>query len=599
MEDLKTPKSSLSFKHFGHTINLDELRFEQEVSDRLYCAWLDSGIPNLTEFVALQFEQSTDLADAIDEVVSILYDSCREVETVPTRVLLDSDRRQNRSLRSFFVQRFLRVFYGSIKILDLGCGKCQLLKELMEKRSYFKTGFDFSYYGMDVNFSPLKEVTAEYPTSMKEFLRNKGFDFSGKLFRLDFSHPRSYEPIIAFCKKNAITHVVGFNGLQYFNPGSLQELVKGLTSAGISVVSIMPDHDFIVASNLVPSTMREDADGELKLVVSIDGVLYDEYFLTTTFLERLGHVETGPSFWLKTTSNAIESEVQLCSSRLFIAYPDMPVHDVVAVPIGRAPSDRIPTESCCMPINWTVLSTFMESPPTKVGPKKNGVMVRLFQDLAVTRDGIVYRMTCESERPLVLDGFAELLFVDDVWRVYPLDIKQIGMVKLAPNSYHHYDLFSVDGSMVRDLEDLTRYVGSLEGLVFDLGKMTKKRNTEVYLKPHLVLDLDLETEEWESMPVENYLGPGKYECAIDLNNQVVQVIRPRTTSNELCTIERGVDFYSNYGREIRELYSRYSKFPSFDEYCGMLRNCLSQHDSWDVGDLPQFEVHVPEVHVPY
>jgi hypothetical protein len=554
---------------------------------------LESDISNLTEFVALQFEQSTELADAIDEVVSILYDSCREVETVPTRVLLDSDRRQNRSLRSYFVQRFLRVFYGPIKILDLGCGRCQLLKELMDKRSYFKTGFDFSYYGMDVSFAALREVSQGYPTSMKEFLTNKGFDFSGKLFRLNFSHPRSYEPIVQFCIERGITHVVGFNGLQYFNPSSLQMLVSNLTAAGVTVVSIMPDHDFIVASNLVPSTMREDADGELKLVVSIDGVLYDEYFLTTTFLERLGHVETGPGFWLKTTNDAIESEVQLCSSRLFVAYPDMGVHDIVAEPIGRATSERIPSESCCMPINWMVLSTFMDSPPTKVGPKKNGEMVRLFKDLAVTRDGVVFQMACERGRPVVLDGFAELLLIDNVWRVYPLDIRQIGMVKLAPNSYHHYDLFSVDGNMIRDLEDLTRYVGNLEGLVFDLGKMTKKRNTEVYLKPHLVLDLQLESNEWEGMVVKDFSSPGRYECAIDLNNQVVQIIRSRTTCNELSTIQRGIDFYSSYGSEIRKLYSTYTPFPSFDDYCDSLKNCLSRHDSWDVGDLPQFEVNIP------
>jgi SAM-dependent methyltransferase len=590
LNTIKVPKASLNFTHFGHTLNLDDLRDEQSVSDEVFVSWQNSGVSNLTEFVAQQFRDGTPLSAKIDRVVSRLYSICEEVREVPTRVMLDSDRRQNRSLRSYFVQRFLRVFYGRIRVLDLGCGKCQLLKELMEKKEKFQTGFNFDYFGLDINFNSLDEVPEGYETSMRSYLRNKGFSFKGKLYRLDFSKKNSHKAILRMCKAFSITHVVGFNGLQYFKPSTLKDLVQGLKEMNIGVYSVMPDHDFISGSSLIPSVISEDKDRELKIKISVSGMVFDEYFLPSSFLESFGVVDTGSDFWLKTTNDPIESDVQLCSNRIFVSYPPMPVLDIVGDPIGKNSSDMVPNESCCKSINWVVLSTFVDSPPKRVRPKKNGIMVRLFKDMAVSRDRVVYRLRDRNSNPVVLDGFGEMIKKDGVWRLYPLDIRQLSNVKFLPNSYHFNDQFCLSGVSVRDLEDLSRYNGQLEGLVFDLGRMTRKRNTEVYMKPHLVLDLLIEGQDWRGLHVENFSKVGKFECVINLNTQILRCIREKSTVNSELTIERGVEFYTVHQNVIKSVYSDYATYPSFEEYCVILSSYVSYHTEFELSKLERIEI---------
>jgi hypothetical protein len=476
-----------------------------------------------------------------------------------------------------------------------------LLKELLEKRQLFPD-FEFTYYAFDKGFDKIDDERKGDRKTRREGIKELGgSEFLNNMIHFDFDqHLNCLRPkgnvLRDFIKDKGITHVVGFNSFHYMNKLGHSRLVKICKECSVSLLGVMTNSDIL--ADMDYSTPFRDRLGQLKLKISYDHEIFEEFFLTKNDLDSVykgpsAGFMTGTDFWLRVTSDRVISGRELMRMRVvyYTPFQERTIPMLQCKPVGMV--NDVEIQSIASGMTTQQLSTFLNYPEKRSvpRPKKNGFLIRVIGRYGIQRDGKVWKLSIFNPKNTsfsgslpYISGYMEVLYdrTFDRFLALPVQIHQVNLTRLKylrPSEYLSW--FAYDTATVVEYETFDRN-RIYEGIIFETDILDGDRS-EVFIKPYCVLDMQLNYgapplmfEDFEiiGLPIgaklKHMANSVTMEFLVHEPSKRLFFVRFRNKPpNPLKVMRSSLLFYRD--PSVKTLIEEYYKYPTLDEYYEYLR----------------------------
>jgi hypothetical protein len=477
--------------------------------------------------------------------------STRMARTKWSTTDLGSHKKQNQRFRTHFVFSTLMPRGQKMVLLDLACGAGQISFTIRNK---LKDRYvDYEYIGVD-----LEETFQKHASRLKKLYDD---NHSFICLDIDSDMQKDKPELFDIIQQKGVTHLSSFNGIQYMHPERLERLVNFCKEHEVYISLVIPNHDNSL--RLLDTYSLEDGI----IQAEYNEEIYHEYYYSRAVLKHLKEkvftvVMKGKQFYTTVTTEEVYKLSELNCKMVLILNPVVD-QDYSLIFAGKV-DEQISLDSICPSVTVQSLPTILKL-KRDVFVKKNGILVKLLGNYAVTRNKTVFRISPATK----IYGYGE--FYPSTGRLHLLKVTEnSGRRLVTPLENVMFKYREIDF----DLSQIARHERRVEeGIVIETAVTIQKYN-QFHLKPHPVLEVavqegfvDLNGVQYQ---VVGDFQDGVYEAVVsDLKIYPVRV-RQKSPDNS----EKVGNILQLYDKcNIEETYSKLGfYYPTLEEYVQNLRD---------------------------